>query len=208
MIFASHQLRKMSDSGSKCPAEHWRPVGHFVQHSWNNFRDHCKSRSYNGIHVDEGHHVKKESRELNKKMYLSYVLMELLRKRLRNTTVRNTTGNPGCVQSILNDAWILERTCAIYSVNKSFWNEKTVFTVTHLLSNGKHLTIHGFQSNSNSRIKFHDFLRIISLFPEYNYRTKTATAHCAWKMDLIAMFQIPAKFHNFSRLIFQIHDLQ
>ncbi len=33
MIFASHQLGKMSDSGSKCPAERWRPAGHFVQHT-------------------------------------------------------------------------------------------------------------------------------------------------------------------------------
>ena len=38
--FTSHQLGKMSDRGSKCPAEHWRPAGHFVRHAKNNFRDH------------------------------------------------------------------------------------------------------------------------------------------------------------------------
>ena len=30
----------MSDRVSKCPAEGWRPAGHFVQHAKNNFRDH------------------------------------------------------------------------------------------------------------------------------------------------------------------------
>ncbi len=31
----------MSDRGSKCPAEHWRPAGHFVRQTWNNFREDC-----------------------------------------------------------------------------------------------------------------------------------------------------------------------
>ena len=39
-IFASHQLWKMSDRCSKCPAELWWPAGHFVRHARYNFRDH------------------------------------------------------------------------------------------------------------------------------------------------------------------------
>ena len=40
LIFASHQLGKMSDRGSKCPAGRWRPAGHFVRQARNNFCDH------------------------------------------------------------------------------------------------------------------------------------------------------------------------
>ncbi len=46
IIFASHQLGKMSDSGSKCPAERWGPAGHLVRHTRNNFRDHCNRRQH------------------------------------------------------------------------------------------------------------------------------------------------------------------
>ena len=49
LIFASHQLGKMSDKSSKCPAEHWRPVRHFVRQARNNFGDHCERPEQNNI---------------------------------------------------------------------------------------------------------------------------------------------------------------
>ncbi len=49
LIFASHQLGKMSDRGSKCPAGCWRPAGHFVRHARNNFRDHCTDEHLSAI---------------------------------------------------------------------------------------------------------------------------------------------------------------
>ena len=52
MIFASHQLGKMSDSRSKCPAKRWRPAGHFVRHARNNFRNHWLVALINCTHFN------------------------------------------------------------------------------------------------------------------------------------------------------------
>ena len=50
LIFTRHQLGKMSDMGSKCPAEHWRSAGHFVRHARNNFCDHCNKQNIFMLH--------------------------------------------------------------------------------------------------------------------------------------------------------------
>ncbi len=37
IIFAGHEVRKLSGRGSKGPPEHWRPAGHFVRQTRNDF---------------------------------------------------------------------------------------------------------------------------------------------------------------------------